>query len=418
MNAHRINTLLKGAALLLLLLSMTLSTAHAKKLALVVGNNAYTNGRLERPEADAKAVKTSLESLGYSVTLGLNTTKPQFDTLLSQFKRQIEAGDDVILFFSGHGIDLPLRGNVLLGVFDMSQELDDYDLLKQAGIVVSDTLSELAERKPRMVLALLDACRTFMRRTGTKSLGSQTLSRQEPPTGQMVLYASKHGEPSWDLVDHSDKHTLSPFTRVLVQELTRPNQPLSFLEQRVRTGVQALFDAAAPDPRLGNKRRTQTPMGFSTLVGDPSYSLNQVVPITTASIPSVVSSPVPLTSTPAIVKANYAADTFFEVNSSVVNAASKAKIDAIVEKAKGIDLEVVIAVGHASKAEGSTAQNLRLSVLRAVTIKSYMVGLGFPANRVYTEGKGDKQLVADERTTEGKSRNRRVEIGIFGTRTN
>ena len=41
----------------------------------------------------------------------------------------------------------------------------------------------------------------------------------------------------------------------------------------------------------------------------------------------------------------------------------------------------------------------------------------FEKNRVYTEGKGEKQPVADNKTKEGKKKNRRVEIEVVGTRT-
>jgi OOP family OmpA-OmpF porin len=38
------------------------------------------------------------------------------------------------------------------------------------------------------------------------------------------------------------------------------------------------------------------------------------------------------------------------------------------------------------------------------------------ANRVYTEGKGEKQPVADNKTAAGRAKNRRVEIEVVGTR--
>ena len=41
---------------------------------------------------------------------------------------------------------------------------------------------------------------------------------------------------------------------------------------------------------------------------------------------------------------------------------------------------------------------------------------GIEKNRVYTEGKGEKQPVADNKTKEGQAKNRRVEIEVVGTR--
>ena len=53
---------------------------------------------------------------------------------------------------------------------------------------------------------------------------------------------------------------------------------------------------------------------------------------------------------------------------------------------------------------------------RAEAVKDYLVSKGIEKNRVYTEGKGEKQPVADNKTAEGRAKNRRVEIEVVGTR--
>ena len=55
---------------------------------------------------------------------------------------------------------------------------------------------------------------------------------------------------------------------------------------------------------------------------------------------------------------------------------------------------------------------------RAEAVKAYLVSKGIEKNRVYTEGKGEKQPVADNKTAEGRAKNRRVEIEVVGTRAN
>ena len=55
---------------------------------------------------------------------------------------------------------------------------------------------------------------------------------------------------------------------------------------------------------------------------------------------------------------------------------------------------------------------------RAEAVKAFLVSKGIERNRVYTEGKGKKQPVADNRTKEGRAKNRRVEIEVVGTRAN
>ena len=118
---------------------------------------------------------------------------------------------------------------------------------------------------------------------------------------------------------------------------------------------------------------------------------------------------------PAATKVTYAADAFFDFDKSVLKPEGKAKLDDLVGKVKGINLEVVIAVGHTDSV-GSDAYNQSLSVKRSEAVKAYLVSKGIEKNRVYTEGKGEKQPVADNKTKEGRAKNRRVEIEVVGTR--
>ena len=121
--------------------------------------------------------------------------------------------------------------------------------------------------------------------------------------------------------------------------------------------------------------------------------------------------------TPVSQKVTFAADAFFDFNKSVLKPEAKAKLDDLVGKLKGISLEVIIAVGH-TDAIGSDAYNQKLSVRRAESVKAYLVTKGIEPNRIYTEGKGKKQPVADNKTSEGRAKNRRVEIEVVGTRPN
>ncbi|WP_090047545.1 outer membrane protein OmpA [Limnohabitans sp. 2KL-27] len=127
--------------------------------------------------------------------------------------------------------------------------------------------------------------------------------------------------------------------------------------------------------------------------------------------------PRPAPAPAAATKVTYAADAFFDFDKAVLKAEGKAKLDDLVGKVKGINLEVIIAVGHTDSV-GADAYNQKLSVKRADAVKAYLVTKGIEKNRVYTEGKGEKQPVADNKTSAGRSKNRRVEIEVVGTRAN
>ena len=139
-------------------------------------------------------------------------------------------------------------------------------------------------------------------------------------------------------------------------------------------------------------------------------------PAPVAEAPKPAPAPAPAPQPPAAQKVTYASDAFFDFDKAVLKPEGKAKLDDLVGKVKGINLEVIIAVGHTDSV-GSDAYNQKLSVKRAEAVKAYLVSKGIEKNRVYTEGKGKKQPVADNKTSEGRAKNRRVEIEVVGTRT-
>ena len=133
-------------------------------------------------------------------------------------------------------------------------------------------------------------------------------------------------------------------------------------------------------------------------------------PAPAAPAPAPAPAPVPTSE-----KVSYSADAFFDFDKAVLKPAGKASLDDLVSKLKDINLEVIIAVGHTDSV-GTDEYNQKLSVRRAEAVKAYLQSKGVESNRVYTEGKGEKQPVADNKTAAGRAKNRRVEIEVVGTR--
>lgn len=126
--------------------------------------------------------------------------------------------------------------------------------------------------------------------------------------------------------------------------------------------------------------------------------------------PVVLTPPVP---SAAAVKVNHQTEVLFDFDKSDIRPEAAARLDELAQKTKDFNLEVIITIGHACSI-GSDDYNQRLSIRRAEAVKAYLASKGIEATRVYTEGKGETQPVADNSTREGRAKNRRVEVEAVG----
>lgn len=142
-----------------------------------------------------------------------------------------------------------------------------------------------------------------------------------------------------------------------------------------------------------------------------------------APAPAAAPAPAPAPK-PTAEKIKLSADALFDFDKAVLKPEGKAKLDDLAAKSKGIKLEVILAVGHTDRL-GSDAYNQKLSDRRANAVKTYLVGKGIEPNRIYTEGKGERQPVTGKNCSDKLGRkklieclqpDRRVEIEVVGTK--
>jgi OOP family OmpA-OmpF porin len=156
---------------------------------------------------------------------------------------------------------------------------------------------------------------------------------------------------------------------------------------------------------------------------DPDLAPKAAAPAPAAA-PAAPAAPAPAAPKPAAKKVTLAADALFDFDKAVLRAEGKAKLDKVVADVKSIKLEVIIAVGHADRL-GKDAYNQKLSERRAAAVKDYLVSKGIEANRVYAEGKGEKQPVTGGKCGKSEKRtkqlvdclqpDRRVDLEVIGT---
>lgn len=124
---------------------------------------------------------------------------------------------------------------------------------------------------------------------------------------------------------------------------------------------------------------------------------------------------VPPAPQPVSEKVTFDTDTFFDFDKAVLKQEGKNKLTELISRISGMTVEVIVAVGHTDSI-GAESYNQKLSERRAQAVKDFLLTQNLPAERIYTQGKGEKQPEASNKTKEGRSKNRRVEVEVVGVR--
>jgi OOP family OmpA-OmpF porin len=160
------------------------------------------------------------------------------------------------------------------------------------------------------------------------------------------------------------------------------------------------------DPRLAKPAvPVAAPVAPSAPAAAPAASATAPTPAP-ASIPVVV---------PAAQNVTYKADSFFDFDQSAVKPEGQAALRNLLSQAKGATIEQIRIEGHTCST-GPEKYNMALSLRRAEAVKAFLVKEGVAADKIVTEGFGESQPAASNNTSEGRSRNRRVEVEFAGSR--
>lgn len=240
------------ACCLLLLGSVTFASAE-NRIALVIGNSAYTSvSALDNPTRDARLIAETLETLDFQVTLLIDATLSDMNTALRDFGRSLRAGGQEttgLFYYAGHGVQ-SFGNNYLLPVDATLENAADLDL---QGVEAQSVLRQMASARNKANFVILDACRNnpFADKADFDAPG---LAEMKAPRGTFLSYATEPGSVALDGTGEN-----SPFTQALAREMTKPGVPVEQMFKQVRNAV------------LEETNNLQTPWDTSSLTIDFAF---------------------------------------------------------------------------------------------------------------------------------------------------
>lgn len=232
---------------------------NGHRRALVIGNDSYRHtSKLLNARADARAMGLALERAGFEVTTRFDVDARALRASLREFKASVEGGDEVIVFYSGHGVQIG-GINYLLPV-DIQGESEDQ--LRDDSVPLQRVLDDVSERHARFMLAMIDACRDnpFKGSGNGRSLGAaRGLAPTTAATGQMIIYSAGSGQQALDRLSSADHDPNGLFTRVFLKQMEVPGVPIDRVLRNVRNEVVRMARAVGHE---------QTPALYDQTVGD------------------------------------------------------------------------------------------------------------------------------------------------------
>jgi OOP family OmpA-OmpF porin len=152
----------------------------------------------------------------------------------------------------------------------------------------------------------------------------------------------------------------------------------------------------------------------------------KVAAVTPPPAPAPAPQPAPAPLVPD--KVSVPADALFAFDKATLTSAGRTQLSTFADKLKALNLESVVAVGHTDRI-GTEAYNQKLSERRAAAVRSFLIEQGVPADKVFSEGRGESQPVTGDQCQKMGRENaanhklvaclapdRRVEVEAVGVR--
>ena len=221
----------------LLLLCLTPIVNAASKIALIIGNSKYQYAEhLPIPANDAKAVSNQLRTLGFETVEGIDVSKGEMKALLRRFSDKLELNSVALFYYAGHGIQRDGKNFLIPVNADIKKAYE----LEDAGMDLNIVLEAFNEVKPKLAIALIDACRDnpFEKRykattRGLRQQGAGLADVRDHAGGTILSYAT---EPGKTAIDGYGEH--SPYTAALLKYMKVPG--LSVHDMLNEVGLEVL----------------------------------------------------------------------------------------------------------------------------------------------------------------------------------
>jgi len=237
-------------AIVVLAVLLLPAAAHAKRVALVVGINKYDNLPRERQLAkavnDARAMEAALKLVGFDVVKAEDVGRSAFNQAWQQLLNKVSPGDEVAVFFSGHGVEIE-GVNYLIPRDVPAVGSGETRRLKNESLSFDEIRRDLAAHGPKLSLFILDACRDnpFTDTRGRSIGGSKGLVPVQAEQGSFIMFAAGAREMALDRLSDTDADPNSIYTRKLLPLLKQPGLRLPDVAQRVRGEVRQLANTVS-----------------------------------------------------------------------------------------------------------------------------------------------------------------------------